>query len=130
MPAIGIEPIRYFYHGILSPARLPVPPRRLKPVLAHFRNPANHSNQCYRTMFSWWSLSLYKLLRACALSQFGSHLTLPLPHGSSAYVGTCRLMSDSHSQQHFCRLRISSCYRTPEILQTTQTRAIALCFRG
>ena len=29
MPATGIEPVRYCYHRILSPARLPVPPRRL-----------------------------------------------------------------------------------------------------
>ena len=28
MPATGIEPVRYCYHRILSPARLPVPPRR------------------------------------------------------------------------------------------------------
>ena len=30
MPAIGIEPIRCCHHRILSPARLPVPPRRLE----------------------------------------------------------------------------------------------------
>ena len=29
MPATGIEPVLYFYNRILSPARLPVPPRRL-----------------------------------------------------------------------------------------------------
>lgn len=28
MPAAGIEPARYCYHGILSPARLPIPSRR------------------------------------------------------------------------------------------------------
>ena len=28
MPATGIEPVLYFYNRILSPARLPVPPRR------------------------------------------------------------------------------------------------------
>jgi hypothetical protein len=28
MPATGIEPVLYCYNGILSPARLPVPPRR------------------------------------------------------------------------------------------------------
>ena len=29
MPATGIEPVLYRYNRILSPARLPVPPRRL-----------------------------------------------------------------------------------------------------
>ena len=33
MPATGIEPVRYCYHRILSPARLPVPPRRLPQAL-------------------------------------------------------------------------------------------------
>ena len=28
VPAMGVEPIRYHYHGILNPARLPIPPRR------------------------------------------------------------------------------------------------------
>ena len=28
VPAIGLEPIRYCYRGILSPLRLPIPPRR------------------------------------------------------------------------------------------------------
>lgn len=28
VPVIGVEPIRYFYHRILSPARLPVSPHR------------------------------------------------------------------------------------------------------
>ena len=28
VPLIGVEPIRYRYHGILSPARLPIPPHR------------------------------------------------------------------------------------------------------
>jgi hypothetical protein len=28
MPATGIEPVLYRYNRILSPARLPVPPRR------------------------------------------------------------------------------------------------------
>ena len=30
VPLIGVEPIRYHYHRILSPARLPVSPRRRK----------------------------------------------------------------------------------------------------
>ena len=30
VPVIGVEPIRYFYHRILSPARLPIPPHRQK----------------------------------------------------------------------------------------------------
>ncbi len=29
VPLIGVEPIRYRYHWILSPARLPIPPQRL-----------------------------------------------------------------------------------------------------
>ena len=28
VPVIGVEPIRYHYHWILSPARLPIPPHR------------------------------------------------------------------------------------------------------
>ena len=28
VPLIGLEPIRYFYRGILSPLRLPIPPQR------------------------------------------------------------------------------------------------------
>ena len=28
VPAVGVEPTRYCYHGILNPARLPIPPRR------------------------------------------------------------------------------------------------------
>ncbi len=28
MPVVGVEPTRYRYHGILSPARLPIPPHR------------------------------------------------------------------------------------------------------
>ena len=28
VPLIGVEPIRYHYHGILSPARLPISPQR------------------------------------------------------------------------------------------------------
>lgn len=28
VPLIGVEPIRYHYHRILSPARLPISPRR------------------------------------------------------------------------------------------------------
>ena len=40
MPATGIEPVLYFYNRILSPARLPVPPRR--------HNEINSSNGTYR----------------------------------------------------------------------------------
>ena len=29
VPLVGVEPTRYRYHGILSPARLPIPPQRL-----------------------------------------------------------------------------------------------------
>ena len=28
VPVVGVEPTRYFYHRILSPARLPIPPHR------------------------------------------------------------------------------------------------------
>gem|GEM_PF-3160143 len=30
VPTEGVEPTRYHYHRILSPARLPIPPRRLQ----------------------------------------------------------------------------------------------------
>lgn len=30
VPLIGVEPIRYHYHRILSPTRLPIPPQRQK----------------------------------------------------------------------------------------------------
>ena len=41
VPLVGVEPTRYRYHGILSPARLPIPPQRhfvqaLKPYLHDF----------------------------------------------------------------------------------------------
>ena len=29
VPLTGLEPVRYFYRGILSPLRLPIPPQRL-----------------------------------------------------------------------------------------------------
>ena len=28
VPVTGLEPVRYCYHGILSPGRLPIPPHR------------------------------------------------------------------------------------------------------
>ena len=28
VPLTGLEPVRYFYRGILSPLRLPIPPQR------------------------------------------------------------------------------------------------------
>ena len=31
---MGVEPTRYCYHGILNPARLPIPPRRRMAILA------------------------------------------------------------------------------------------------
>ena len=38
VPLVGVEPTRYRYHGILSPARLPIPPQRhfFQSVLNHF----------------------------------------------------------------------------------------------
>ena len=30
VPVVGVEPTRYRYHGILSPARLPIPSHRHK----------------------------------------------------------------------------------------------------
>ena len=33
MPLTGVEPVRYFYRGILSPLRLPVPPQRLTDLI-------------------------------------------------------------------------------------------------
>jgi hypothetical protein len=36
VPVTGVEPVRYRYHGILSPARLPIPShRQRKNVLKH-----------------------------------------------------------------------------------------------
>lgn len=38
MRAMGVEPIRYFYHRILNPARLPIPPRpRTKDIILEKR---------------------------------------------------------------------------------------------
>ena len=34
VPKAGIEPARYCYHGILSPARLPIPPLRQEPMVS------------------------------------------------------------------------------------------------
>ena len=36
VPVIGVEPIRYCYHGILSPARLPIPPHRRVWLNCHY----------------------------------------------------------------------------------------------
>lgn len=37
VPAVGLEPTRYRYHRILSPARLPIPPRRrIFYIIAYF----------------------------------------------------------------------------------------------
>ena len=42
MPATGIEPVPYCYDRILSPARLPVPPRRhVSPARRHYVNEQN-----------------------------------------------------------------------------------------
>ena len=38
VPATGIEPVRCCHHGILSPGRLPVPPRRHNINIYSFRN--------------------------------------------------------------------------------------------
>ena len=38
VPVIGLEPIRYHYHWILSPARLPISPHRLTNSVATSRN--------------------------------------------------------------------------------------------
>src|SRR3954462_3064973 len=44
MASIGVEPIRPFGHRILSPARLPIPPRGLRvlamPAARHYRDAA------------------------------------------------------------------------------------------
>ena len=37
VPLVGVEPTRYRYHGILSPARLPIPPQR-RISLTHSRS--------------------------------------------------------------------------------------------
>ena len=36
VPMVGVEPTRYRYHGILSPARLPIPPHRLFKMLTYY----------------------------------------------------------------------------------------------
>ena len=35
VPKTGVEPVRYRYHGILSPACLPIPPLRQLELLYH-----------------------------------------------------------------------------------------------
>ena len=40
MPATGIEPVLYRYNRILSPARLPVPPRRHYSTATYIRKPS------------------------------------------------------------------------------------------
>ena len=56
MPEVGVEPTRPEGHGILSPARLPVPPlRRRSAIVAAVRQPKNAratSYQCAGTVFS------------------------------------------------------------------------------
>lgn len=44
VPLIGVEPIRYHYHRILSPARLPIPPQRRVTnlfIITHFVSKIN-----------------------------------------------------------------------------------------
>ncbi len=36
VPLTGLEPVRYFYRGILSPLRLPIPPQRH--IYTHIKN--------------------------------------------------------------------------------------------
>ena len=43
MPAVGVEPTRCCHHGILSPARLPVPSRRL--IKSSSDNVINYTTQ-------------------------------------------------------------------------------------
>ena len=54
MPATGIEPVLYRYNRILSPARLPVPPRRhtfneitLRYTRVCFANSVELTNLCW-----------------------------------------------------------------------------------
>ena len=35
VPVVGLEPTRYCYHWILSPARLPIPPHRHISIIAN-----------------------------------------------------------------------------------------------
>ena len=58
MPATGIEPVLYCYNRILSPARLPVPPRRQTQIggtqrsweepIYHARAPSRSDFTCER----------------------------------------------------------------------------------
>ena len=50
MPATGIEPVLYRYNRILSPARLPVPPRRHYSTATYIRKPSLTS---YLNMLSY-----------------------------------------------------------------------------
>lgn len=46
VPAMGVEPIRCYHHGILNPARLPIPSRRHNAIiLAYCKIIVNRSNQ-------------------------------------------------------------------------------------
>lgn len=49
LPAEGLEPTRSCDHWILSPARLPVPPRRRRQPLPFHRMVANANHECTRT---------------------------------------------------------------------------------
>ena len=48
MPAEGIEPTRSCDHWILSPARLPVPPRRREEIKLQNRNLSSSASRCAR----------------------------------------------------------------------------------
>ena len=50
VPLTGVEPVRYFYRGILSPLRLPIPPQRHSFVKA--RNTVYHNFQGIANSFS------------------------------------------------------------------------------
>ena len=45
VPLVGVEPTRYRYHGILSPARLPIPPHRRADI--DYYNVKRKKNQAF-----------------------------------------------------------------------------------
>ena len=91
VPAVGVEPTRYHYHGILNPARLPIPPRRLMAILAkkmvwmtgleparfnpHGPQPCASTNSATSTRHLW-IITIFKTFCKAIIKVFLKKLTL------------------------------------------------------
>ena len=69
MPATGIEPVLYHYNRILSPARLPVPPRGLIMISHNKKLPHSFIHECFHLNGTYRARTCDPLLVRQMLSQ-------------------------------------------------------------